>query len=233
MKLTKTILMAFAAMLSVGMVSCNKEEIKEIGNPGGEKWVNLGLPSGLLWAKCNLGANVPEGYGDYYAWGETQTKEVYFWNTYRYCTVDENGYLKTLTKYNTSSTYGTIDNLTTLEGVDDAASARLGSGARTPTKEEWEELVANTTVSWTTVNGIKGRLFTATNGNTLFLPAAGCRYGSELRDLGLGGSYWSSSLCSDSSSNAWGFYFNPNAQGMDGNNGRRYGQSVRPVRSAQ
>ena len=233
MKHTRTLLMAFVALLGVGMVSCDKDENNNGNNPIGMNWVDLGLPSGLLWADCNLGANAPEEYGDYYAWGETQPKEEYLWRTYTLCTVDENGYMKTLTKYNTRNLYGATDNLTTLEAVDDAASAKLDNGARTPTKEEWEELIANTTVEWTTLNGAKGRKFTATNGNTIFLPAAGCRYGSELRNAGTGGLYWSSSLVSDTPDKAWGFYFHPSAQGTDGNNSRRDGQSIRPVRSAQ
>ena len=73
--------------------------------PSGD-WIDLGLPSGLLWAKCNLGATKPEGYGSYYAWGDTATKNTYSWSAYRYCTVDNDGRLLTLLKYNTGYTYG-------------------------------------------------------------------------------------------------------------------------------
>ena len=226
--------MAIAAMLSVGIISCEKDENNDGDNPGGGgnttvEWVDLGLPSGLLWAKCNLGANAPEEYGNYYAWGETQPKEVYYPSTYRYCTVDGNGNLQTLTKYNTSSDLGTIDNLTTLQAADDAATAALGSGARTPTKEEWEELINNTTVEWSTLNGVVGRKFTAANGNTLFLPAVGFRLGSGLFFAGSDGSYWSSSLYTVSPCNAWFFYFNSDYQYMEYDN-RGRGVSVRAVR---
>ena len=194
-------------------------------------WVDLGLPSGLLWAKCNLGATTPEGHGDYYAWGETATKEVYNWSTYKYCTVDAEGSLQTLTKYNTSTTYGTPDNLTTLQAMDDAAAQKLGSGARMPTKAEWEELLNNTTAEWTQVNGVNGRKFTAANGNSLFLPAAGCRWVGELYGAGEDGNYWSSSLNADGPYLAWNFSFYSDDQNMYGDYYRGGGRSVRAVRS--
>ena len=229
MKRTGIFLMAIAAMLSMGIVSCNMGENNNGGNTTDE-WVDLGLPSGLLWAKCNLGANAPEEYGNYYAWGETQPKEVYDWSTYRYSTVDGDSNLQTLTKYNTSSDLGTIDNLTTLQAVDDAATQVLGNGARTPTKEEWQELIDNTTVEWTTVNGVNGRKFTGSNGNTLFLPASGGRYDSE-HDWVTGSSlYWSSSLYTSHPYWAWVLDFFSDDQGMYHDNCRCLGFSVRAVR---
>jgi hypothetical protein len=198
-------------------------------------WVDLGLPSGLLWAKCNLGANAPEEYGNYYAWGEISPKEVYNWNTYRYGTADGEGNLLTLTKYNTHSDYGTPDSLTILRATDDAATMAfgIGSGARTPTKEEWQELIDYSTVEWTTMNGVNGLKFTSiTNGNTLFFPAAGMRYGSELHGVdGCGfGFYWSSSLDTNSPSDAWAFCFDANNPVHVGKSNRRYGFTVRAVR---
>ena len=173
------------------------------------EYVDLGLPSGLLWATCNVGADTPEAYGDYFAWGETQPKEVYDGNTYTYS-----------------------DNSTILPPENDAATANWGNGWRMPTKEEWQELYNNTTVTWTQQNGVNGRLFTATNGNSLFLPAAGYREDSSLLDAGGIGVYWSSSLCTGSPYNAWYFYFNSNDYFM--NYDIRYdGQSVRAVRSAR
>ena len=210
------------------------------GNGGGgggwdnHTWVDLGLPSGTLWATCNVGATTPEDYGDYFAWGETQPKDYYEWSTYQYC----NGSDNTLTKYcnNSSNGYnGFIDNLTTLLPEDDAATANWGSGWRMPTKEEWQELFQNTTHTWTTQNGVNGRLFTASNGNSLFLPAAGGRYDGSLNNVGNYGYYWSSSLRADDPYDAWYFYFNSDYYGMSGwyRYGDRYhGHSVRPVRSA-
>ena len=195
-------------------------------------YVDLGLPSGLLWATCNVGADNPEDYGDYFAWGETTTKSTYNWSTYQYC----NGNYNTLTKYCNNSSYGYngfTDNLTTLLPEDDAASANWGSGWRMPTKEEFQELYNNTTVTWTTQNGVNGRLFTASNGNSLFLPAAGCRDTSSLLDAGSYGYYWSSSLYTDYPCYAWFFLFYSGNYGMDNYRGRGYGFTVRPVCSSR
>lgn len=197
------------------------------------EWVDLGLPSGLLWAKCNLGATKPEEYGDYYAWGETDTKEVYFWETYKYCTaVDEEGWVKTLSKYNTISRYGSPDILTTLQPSDDVATQKLGNGARMPTETEWNELLDNTTSEWTTENGVYGRKLTASNGKSLFFPAAGFRDGSELHYAGKIGIYWSSSLDANDPDGAWYFTFNSGGQVVSLDY-RLYGFSVRAVCASQ
>ena len=225
--------MALLAMgAALAFAACGKDDDNNTGGTGTEtaEWVDLGLPSGLLWAKCNLGATSPEEYGDYYAWGETTTKEVYDWSTYKYCTVDAEGGLGTLTKYNTSSGYGAPDNLTTLEAMDDAATQKLGSGARLPTQVDWEELIDNTTAEWTTLNGVNGRKFTASNGKSLFLPAAGGRGDGELYYAGEYGCYWSSSLY-EYPYLAWRFVFDEGLQGMFGSSDRIRGQSVRAVRS--
>ena len=195
-------------------------------------WVDLGLPSGLLWASYNLGATAPEEYGDYFAWGETTTKSDYGWRTYAYCTVDGDGTVDTLTKYNTVTEYGPVDNLTILQPGDDAATALLGNGARTPTKEEWQELLDNTTPEWTTLNGINGKKFTAANGNTLFLPAAGSRSSSGLLRAGTVGAYWSASLDTEYPTGAMRCYFSAVDQGIS-HNYRYYGFSVRAVRANQ
>lgn len=194
----------------------------------GHACVDLGLPSGLLWAACNVGADNPEDYGDYFAWGETQPKDTYDWTTYQYC----NGTSGTLTKYCSKSNYGYngfTDNLTTLLPEDDAATANWGSDWRMPTQAEWQELYQNTTHTWTTQNGVNGRLFTAPNGNSLFLPAAGNRWGDELNNAGSDGYSWSSTLLTGSPSDAWYFYFYSDHYGV-GYFGRDRGQSVRPVR---
>lgn len=203
------------------------------GNGGGNggvshEYVDLGLPSGLLWATCNVGADSPEDYGDYFAWAETTTKSVYNWSTYQYCM----GTATTLTKYCSNAGYGYngyTDNLTTLQTGDDAATAQWGSGWRMPTKEEWQELLANTTNTWTTRNGVYGRLFTATNGNSLFLPAAGFRVEGSLYYAGSYGLYWSSSLTTGHPYGAWLLDFNSGNCYM-GHYYRSSGPSVRPVR---
>ena len=219
------IMLMFATVLVMG---CTEKDTP--GTEFTDDWVDLGLPSGLLWATRNVGASSPTDYGNYYAWGETAKKEIYDWSTYRYCTVDEEGELQTLTKYNTRSQYGTVDSLTTLEAMDDAATAVLGNGARIPTKEEWQELMDNTSSEWTTLNGVNGRMFTATNGNSLFLPASGRRHDSERYYAGEYGIYWSASLREDNPSVAWRFIFHSDDQSMS-NCRRCNGPATRPVRS--
>ena len=220
------------------MPSCEKDpKPGDIGNTvtgtlNGHDYVDLGLPSGTLWATCNLGAEKPENYGNYYAWGETQPKDYYYWSTYKYCG-DEGR--TTLTKYCCDSVYGYngyTDNLTVLLPEDDVAKVNWGNDWRMPTKEEWQELNNNTTSFWTTLSGVNGRLFTASNGNSLFLPAAGSRWANEFDDAGCHGFFLSSSLDMRDPSCAWYFYFNSNYHAVDG----RYrvgGYTVRPVCSAE
>ena len=190
-------------------------------------YVDLGLPSGLLWATCNVGANSPGEYGDHFAWGETEIKSEYDWNTYQYC----DGSYNTLTKYCSNSSYGYnnfIDNLTTLLPEDDAATANWGNVWRMPSQEEWQELLDNTTGTWTTQNGVYGMLYTATNCNCLFLPAAGDCYESSLYNMGNYGGYWSNSLAAGSQTGAWSFGFYPSNYYMGGYY-RCCGISVRAV----
>ncbi|MCR5658781.1 MAG: DUF1566 domain-containing protein [Bacteroidales bacterium] len=225
---------------NAGTVEIQSITIEECGgdgpNPptpddGDHAYVDLGLPSGLLWATCNVGAETPEEYGDYFAWGETVPKDYYDWSTYQYC----NGDYYTLTKYCNDSYYGNngfTDNLATLLPEDDAATANWGNGWRMPTEEDWQELLDNTTNTCTTQNGVSGILFTASNGNSLFLPAAGYRYYSDLYNAGSSGDYWSSSLSTDYPSDAWDFEFDSGGYVVLYYYNRYFGFTVRPVRSA-
>jgi len=193
------------------------------GQTNGHNWIDLGLPSGTRWATCNVGATNPEEYGNYYAWGETTTKEYFDWDTYSWC----NASPKTLTKYCNDANYGNngyTDNLTTLEAPDDAASVNWGAGWRMPTYDEIKELNANCTNIKTTLNGVKGSLYTGPNGNSIFLPAAGEYDGDELIRVGDYGYYWSSSLDKRNPSSAG--RFTANSIGYDI---RLLGFSVRPV----
>ena len=210
MRFTKvlTTVMMMASMLFV--TSCEKNDD---GSLASDDWVDLGLPSGLLWATRNVGASSPTDYGNYYAWGETSPKSVYDWDTYRYYTTER------LTKYTGS------DGLTILQPGDDAATANYGG--RTPTAEEWQELMDNTTASWTTQNGVNGRRFIGPNGNSLFLPAAGCRSDSSLGNAGITGDYWSSSL-SPNPIYAGFFFFGSGNQLVIGDS-RCFGFTVRAV----
>lgn len=198
-----------------------------IGSLNGHDWVDLGLPSGTCWATCNVGSDTPEGYGNYYAWGETTTKTTYDWNTYRYC----NGSYNTLTKYcdNPSDGYnGFTDSLSILQASDDAVTANWGAGWRIPMHTEMNELINNCIVIWTTQNGVNGYLFTGPNGNSIFLPVTGGRYDSIINYASSHGYYWSSSILTGSPSNVWFLRFNSDNYDM-GFNYRYYGLSVRPV----
>lgn len=165
------------------------------GTLNDHEWVDLGLPSGTLWATCNVGANAPEEYGDYFAWGEIQMKDSYLWETYQYA----NGACNKLTKYCSNPDIGNdgfTDSLTILLPEDDAATANWGKGWCTPTYEQWKELLDNTTNKWMTQDSVRGRLFIAENGQTLFLPAAGGRSLSKVFSVNGSGGYWSRSLYS-------------------------------------
>ena len=194
------------------------------GTINGHEWVDLGLPSGVKWATCNVGANSPEDYGDYFAWGETQPKGTYDWSTYKWC----NGTDDSQNKYCTSSSYGIVDNKKTLEASDDAARVQWGSGWRMPTLAEFEELKSKCTWTMTTQNGVNGYKVTGPNGNSIFLPAAGCRYEGDLYYAGSHGNYWSSSLYESNPRSAYCLRFSSDVYSWY-DYSRYDGQSVRAV----
>lgn len=187
--------------------------------------VDLGLS--VKWSSMNLGATSPSDYGDYFAWGETAPKDNYSWATYELC----NGSYSTLTKYNNSSSYGTVDNRSEFKDYDyedDAARQALGGKWRIPTDAEWTDLRTKCTWTWTTQNGINGRLVTASNGNSIFLPAASLRGNTGLNGAGSAGLYWSSSLHTDYPYYAYYVFFG--SDNLLRSDYYRYnGLSVRPV----
>ncbi|MBR4829855.1 MAG: dockerin type I repeat-containing protein [Muribaculaceae bacterium] len=187
--------------------------VDHILNPSSEEpnceYIDLGLPSGTLWATRNVGASTPEDYGDYFAWGETSPKELYNWETYKWC----NGSYCTMTKYCTYSSYGDngfVDNKTELDPADDAACAHY-PGGRMPSYNQILELCNSCSWQWTQLNGVNGQLVTGPNGNTMFLPAAGGRWGDSLGDAGLGGYFWSRTLDPNCPSNAYSLCFDSGA----------------------
>lgn len=200
------------------------------GSHGDHDYVDLGLPSGTLWATCNVGATRPEDYGDYFAWGETRGyksgKSDFSWSTYKWC----NGAYDKLTKYCTSSSYGTVDNRSELSLDDDAAYVNWGSGWRMPSYDQQTELREKCRWTWTSRNGVNGYEVKGPNGNSLFLPAAGYRNGASLGSAGTYGSYWSRTLYSDGPNGAYSLYFNSGS--VSGYYfSRYYGHGVRPVRA--
>ncbi len=150
------------------------------GNPDGGVAVDLGLPSGTLWADRNIGADSPEDCGDYFAWGETEPKTTYNWSTYKWC----KGRYGTLTKYCADLASGTVDNKMTLEPEDDAATANWGEAWCMPTYEQIHELYDECTWTEITQNGVNGFKLTGPNGNSIFIPAAGIRSNDKLYGFG-------------------------------------------------
>lgn len=193
------------------------------GTENSHEYVDLGLS--VKWATCNVGANAPEEYGDYFAWGETEPKDYYDWSTYKWC----NGSNNTFTKYNYKDGYGTLDNKMVLDKEDDAAAVNWGGAWRMPTKAEQDELRSNCTWTWTTQNGVNGYKVTSNkNGNSIFFPAAGYHIYGAFNQAGSGGSFWSSSLITILPYNAYALYFCSDYVERSADT-RYYGMSVRPV----
>jgi len=179
--------------------------------------IDLGLPSGTKWACCNVGATTPEGYGGYYAWGETEEKSDYSWESYAYTIYDSDG-----------NVYGCTNIGSDIAGTSyDVAHVKWGGSWHMPTLAQIQELVNNCTWSWQ--NGVYGRLVTGPNGNSIFLPAAGYRYGTSLNIAGSYGGYWSSTANEDGFYSAYYLGFNGGGNYWSDDYNRSVGQSVRPV----
>ena len=184
--------------------------------------IDLGLPSGTRWACCNVGADKPEIYGGYFAWGETEEKDEYDWSTYIHCdgseeTCHDLGFDISGTQY-------------------DVAHVKWGSGWVMPSHDQFDELVDNCTSGWTTLNGVDGYIFTGSNDGTLFLPLAGYHIWGSLYDTETNGSYWSSTLDDNDNypyrSYAWylSFIHIGSDVGVHTYTGMlKFGSSVRPV----
>ena len=185
------------------------------------QYVDLGLPSGTLWATCNVGASNPEDYGDYFAWGETATKTTYSWSNYKHGNGND---------FDMSKKYNKSDGRTQLERIDDVASQDWGCDWFMPTQAQFQELKEKCTWTWTKRKDKKGYEAKGPNGNTIFLPAAGYKYDSNTSYDGAIGYYWSSSLYTDFPDYARRLYFNSSDIIQGYWSGRRFGQSVRPVR---
>ena len=208
--------------------SADNQGVTVTGRVGDYNYVDLGLPSGTKWATYNVGATKPTEYGDYFAWGETKPKEEYTWETYKWFKGSSNS----MTKYCTNNNDGTVDNKKVLDAEDDAATANWGSAWRMPSAEEIDELIDACNWKWMDnyyATGIAGRLGTSVyNGATIFLPAAGYRFTTDLYSAGYGGGYWSSSLYEYGSGNAYYLDFDDSSISRY-DDGRHHGQSVRAV----
>lgn len=240
--------MVLSALL-MSMIACNPNNpvFPSTGGgnvPEGLEAVDLGLPSGLKWANMNVGATAPEEAGLYLAWGEmvgygsdTNDGRSFDWENYKWMAEGQSR-SQYVNKYTfadgqTSASWyqnGNFigDNKTVLDPEDDAAHVNWGGSWHMPTDAEWNELRTECTWTWTTQNGVNGRLVTGPNGNSIFLPASGSRVGAILYGVGTIGIYWSSSLYTSSSDHAFGvfFYFDRVGRYCDY---RFVGLSVRPV----
>ena len=213
----KYLLYPLLIITALAVVACSKDDDTQWNNyekkyHNGYEYVDLGLPSGVMWATYNVGASSPEGYGDYYAWGETTTKSDYSKSSYQY----HNG-----------SDYVNIGS--NISGTRyDVARAQWGGSWRMPTKAEFQELIDRCTWTWTTYNNVNGCKVTGPNGNSIFLPAAGYREGTGLGDRGSRGHYWSGSLDERFQGCAYLLYFGSGDRHVF-SIFREYGCSVRPV----
>lgn len=233
----KTLLFAMALAAICIMPSCGKDPkpgengSTVTGTLNGHDYVDLGLPSGTLWATCNIGAAASEESGDYFSWGETSPKEDYSWDTYQF-----GKWGSSFTKYFMSPFEGYpgfADNLKVLEECDDAASVLWGGGWHIPTYRQWKELINNCTLDGPHVNGTNDWAFVGPNGNRLVLPFAGFKGGTTVS--GYHGYYWSSSLYAeypDDSGSAWLFYNEGNEYDMSFDF-RNLGLTIRPVHPAE
>ena len=199
----KKILLLMAIALPFVFISCDDNEPVV---PDDHEWVDLGLPSGTLWATCNVGANSPEEYGDYFAWGETTPKERYDGSNYKWARWDWDTISGEIPQVNVTfnkyyfrdwddNAYVEGDRKTELDPEDDAAYVNWGSQWRMPTLEQLLELEEYCDCQWTERNGITGQLITGPNGKTIFFPAAGAR-ADRTYYIGENSYYWSRTLCS-------------------------------------
>ena len=220
----------FIIAVSLLFSSCSRKGDDPVDSPQIDA-VDLGLS--VKWATCNIGATSPTDYGYYFAWGETEAKSTYSWETYKFRTSGNQKNNVKFSKYNTQSSYGTVDNKTVLDPEDDVAHVNLGGKWRMPTDAEWTELREQCT--WTDNYkgmGVAGRIVTSKKtgytDKSIFLPAAGYRNGADLYSAGSLGYYWSSSLYSGYPRRARDVGFN--SGDVDIRSDFRYnGFSVRPV----
>lgn len=180
----------------------------------GHKFIDLGLPSGLLWAECNVGAATPEDAGYYYAWGETEPKDYYDVGNY---------------KFTNFSKYNADDAKVTLEATDDVATVKWGKRCHIPTVTEMNELYHNCNWTPTNNNTLAGYTVTGPNGNSIFLPLAGRKRSSEVELKGQTGYYWSSSIYYDYTAQTMMIDFGLSVLIGGHFNCREVGFSIRPV----
>ena len=213
---TITFLFLFAFTVHLSAQGVKPPKNKKCPDDNHPHMIDLALPSGTLWACCNVDAKKPEDYGGYYAWGETNTKSEYTKENYLYKKNKKGTKFQKIGACISGTQY-------------DVAHVKWGGSWQLPTEEQVKELLDNCNEGeWTTLNGVVGRRFTGPNGGSIFLPAAGDRYGIDLYDCGTYGNYWSGAQSTSDSSDAYSLYFYSGYAIWSGGY-RDFGQSVRPV----
>lgn len=222
--MTNYIFLAASFLLPLSLSAQKMPKPTVSGKTAGHSYVDLGLPSGTLWATCNLGARKPTDFGSYFAWGETEQKEDYFWRSYAF------GF-KNLFKYCSHEEYGQVDNLSSLQPDDDAAAVLWGRGWQMPSREQLKELLERCDWEWTdnfAGTDVAGSLgISRANGRLIFLPAAGFYGNADLVHDGAQACYWSSSLADDDYG-AHALFFLP-ADALWKPQSRYTGLPIRPV----
>jgi hypothetical protein len=200
------------------LVGCKEKE------PDAPKYVDLGLS--VKWATCNVGAISAEEVGEYFAWGETESKEFYDWTTYKWCEGEED----TQTKYCSNASYGKVDKKEVLELADDAANVKLGGKWRVPTTAEFDELKDKCMWVWTNENGVYGyKVISSVNAKSIFLPATGYVKGVKVYDEYASCYYWSNQVHTRAPFDAYAFYVSIDGDSFWSRTDRYYGVTIRPV----
>lgn len=212
--------------LLISVYLAGEENTPQTNMENGHEYVDLGLS--VKWATLNVGARFYDEYGDYFAWGETFPKSDYSWKTYKWCS---NSSYHQLTKYNYNTNGGEVDYKNVLDPEDDAAHVNWGGTWRMPTHAELHELREKCNWEWLSQNGLFGyNVVSKVNGNSIFLPAAGCYYNHSIYEVGERGYYWSNTLCSDASEFAYRLNFeSENVYDFYGGLRGEYGFCVRAV----
>ena len=226
-KIISSILFVCAVCVSVSAQEVNKESQNSCPDDKHPHLIDLGLPSGTKWACCNVGADTPEDFGEYYSWGETEEKSTYSPMSYEYCTgvdTDGDGWYDEDEKYTEAEQdFGDI-----ITGTHDVALVKWGESWQIPTLQQFRELLDNCSSEWTSVNDVEGRRFTGPNGACIFLPAAGNRNGGSRILAGSSGNYWSSNWGTSDASRASELIFDSGYTNTH-TTYRYNGRSVRPV----
>lgn len=218
----KTLGIVFILLSIAAIVGCKGKT-----NSADGSYLDLGLTSGTLWATCNLGGENVWDFGDFYAWGETEKKTIFTWDSYKY----SSGVNGCLTKYCNNATFGKngfTDNILSLQLSDDVAALRCGEDCSLPSMAQWKELKENCTWTWTQNNGINGYQVKGNNGNEIFIPAAGCYVVNNKVHDDFSGGYWSCELVGDNPLEVKTFVF-LSQKILLSSYARYIGMAIRPV----